>query len=710
MARSRKQYTRADQLAGDKEIRKALLKVFDAVEQGFMDQIERSDDQFDHWDIYNCKLGGKQFYSGNTKLYIPAVHNAVKARKTRFTNQMFPQAGRYIECTTEDGEIPYANMALLEGYVRRAKLRTRVVPASLVAGDVEGQYTLLATWGQRERNTVSRETSPIKVGGMEHPDLGDVEILTEDVLIDAGPEAEVVHDGDLMILPATVDSVQEALEVGGSVTVIRRWSRETLEALKEAGDLDVDEVDTILEAMKPENLKDTEKSLADAAGIKIAGGKLKHAVIYRTWCKIEVGGTRRLVLAYYGGEQRILGAKLCPYWCDMPDVFTAPVEKMAGVAKGVSQVKPCGDVQYLINDITNAGMDSAFYALLPVLLVDPQKSPNYRSLVMDLMAVWEVDPASTKVMEFPALYEKSFAIVQEGERMIAQTLSISPAMMPQSTGSPGRKRSQAEVALEQQVEILATADAVIAYEEDILTPMIQFWAELDYQYRDKEVTVRSMGELGVKAEMVRVPPGSNRRWSYRWFGVEAARTAQQVQQQISFANVLAQVAQHPSVAQAGYKVNLVPIIKTISENIFGPRLTPEIFYSARDEVSLDPEFENEMMAQGQLPMVAMADQDPKHMQSHMQWSQQNPMAFDSPQMAVYHHHMMAHQQQMQAKQQAQTMQQMAQMMQQGGGRNQPRGPRPGATPQPPRMGPQAPPGAIHPDAMKGGLVQMPRKM
>jgi hypothetical protein len=46
----------------------------------------------------------------------------------------------------------------------------------------------------------------------------------------------------------------------------------------------------------------------------------------------------------------------------------------------------------------------------------------------------------------------------------------------------------------------------------------------------------------------------------------------------------------------------------------------------------------------------------------------------------------------------------------GGGQNRPRGPRQGAQPQMPRAAAQQPPGAIHPDQMKGGLVQMPRRM
>ena len=76
-------------------IKKELLKIFKDIEEGYRDQWNRSNEQQDFWEIYNCVLTAKQFYVGNSKIFVPVVHNAINARKTRFTNQIFPQAGRY---------------------------------------------------------------------------------------------------------------------------------------------------------------------------------------------------------------------------------------------------------------------------------------------------------------------------------------------------------------------------------------------------------------------------------------------------------------------------------------------------------------------------------------------------------------------------------------------------------------------------------------
>src|SRR5258708_34231295 len=110
----------------------------------------------DYWDVYNCRLGGQQSYSGRSKIFLPIVHDAVKARKTRFTNQIFPQVGRYVEVTTEDGTLAQAEMALIGHYIRKAKLRTGVVPALSVNGGVKGQSDLDVVWVRRRRKVPTR--------------------------------------------------------------------------------------------------------------------------------------------------------------------------------------------------------------------------------------------------------------------------------------------------------------------------------------------------------------------------------------------------------------------------------------------------------------------------------------------------------------------------------------------------------------------------
>jgi hypothetical protein len=280
-------------------------------------------------------------------------------------------------------------------------------------------------------------------------------------------------------------------------------------------------------------------------------------------------------------------------------------------------------------------------------------------------------------------------------------------MLPQSTGVPGRKRNQAEIAMEQQVDLLAT-NVEIASIEGVLSDAVQRFAEYDAQFRDEVISVHSIGRLAVEAKMEEVPPlQMGKRWRFRWFGAEQARTTQQVQQQISLLNVIKGMSQDPSVVQAGYRVNVVPVIRSAVENAFGPKVAPEVFENIADELSIPPEMENEMLAEHFDLPVSPQDNDIKHLQSHLQAAKQ--AEGDVVAQEKFRLHMALHQRQMQQKQAMMMMQKMQQSMQAGGQPQGPRGPQAGSQPGPTRPNRQ-PPGAVHPDQQRGGLVQMPRRM
>ena len=55
------------------------------------------------------------------------IVDAIEARVTRFTNQLFPQSGHYVDCTSADGEIPYEVIALANHYIKASHFKTQVV-------------------------------------------------------------------------------------------------------------------------------------------------------------------------------------------------------------------------------------------------------------------------------------------------------------------------------------------------------------------------------------------------------------------------------------------------------------------------------------------------------------------------------------------------------------------------------------------------------
>ncbi len=687
---------RDEELCNDEDIRRECLKIYKDVEKGFSDQWERANSQMDYWDIYHCQLGAKQFYSGNSKIFVPIVHDAVNARKTRFVNQIFPQSGKHIEVTASEDR-PQALMSLLEFYIRKARLRTNVMPALTRNGDVEGQYNVYLRWIRNKRHVAMRVRRQRTLDGMAPIEGDDFEDIQQEEITHQYPCVEVIPDADVLVLPFVSDSIEGALDDGGSVTILRRWSKAKIRKMIRDGEIDQDEGESLIEEMGAIQQDNTnkKKNVADAAGIKMGSNNKTTAHVYETWASIKVEGDMRLVRMYLGGPDRCISCKLNPYWCDKVPLLSAPVEKIEGSFKGVSKLKFVETVQYAANDAINEGMDSAAYALLPIIMTDPEKNPRVGSMVLNVAAIWETNPKDTSFAQFPQLWKEAFHIVSSAKDQIFQTLGVNPAMMPQQATAPGKKPNQAQIANEQMVDLLTTADAVTTLEGEILTPMLQWFVWLDHQFREDDITIPTWGEMGVQLKMEQIKPVQmDRRFEFRWFGVEAARSMQQMQQQMAGINVIAKV---PPQLMPGKQIDLSPVISAWVDNLFGPRLGALVFRDMKSQLTIEPQIENEILSNGMPVGVHPLDDDPQHIQAHMQAMQQ---AGGDP-TGNFREHIMLHQMQMQKKQQAAMMaqQQALQPPQQEGG-----SPRGGAVSQAPRGG-QNPPGQIHQDRMP---LAMPR--
>jgi hypothetical protein len=601
-------------------------------------------------------------------------------------------------------------MALLEHYIRKTKLRTQVLPALLKNGDVEGQYNLYVSWESSSRHIAYRRPAVMEIEGEEiesvDPEAED-DVIEEETFHEQ-PVVEVLADNDVLVLPHTSASVGDALSKGGMAVVIRKWTEARIERAIDEGEIDEEAGEAILEEMRDSkddpDAPDADKKHVDAAGITLSKGG-KFLVLYEAWTHLKRKDERRLCKILWGGgsTERVLSVKRNPYWNDKCPVISAPVDKISGSFKGISKVKFAADLQYAANDAVNEGWDSAAYALMPIVMTDPAKNPRTGSMVLNLAAIWETDPKATQFAQFPQLWKDAFALVASAKQEIFQLLSISPAAIAQSTGGPKTKRNQAEIAAEQQVDILSTADVCTNLEDEILTPLLRWFVELDHQFRDRPLSVRQYGQMGLRMNMEDVPPLQiDRRFEFRWFGVEAARNTQMMQQQIAAVNVVKGI---PPDQYKGYTLNLVPVISQLIENSFGPRLGPEIFKDIKSQLTIPPEMENDYLIEGLALPVHELDEDQQHMQIHLRAMQ------DGDPSGAVREHMFYHRVQMQKKMQM-AMASM-QQMQRPGVPGSPGGagpgvagtPRPGAQAGLPR--PQGPPGMVHPDQMQG--TQEPRR-
>lgn len=611
----------------DEALQDTLADIYDEVVNGFQDQNERTDRNLDYWAQYHCKLSANQFYAGTSQVFVPLVPDAINARKTRFTNQIFPQSNRNIECITTDGSTAYSLVALVEHYIRKCSLRTNFIPALCKIGDIEGQYSAYVDWQVIEKEVAWKvPVHPTIEAGDEEGDDDTIDLpdvteeitdIKEKVIKVGAPCVEIISDADLLVLPATADSIAEAMEAGGSVTVARRWSKAKIKQMIADKQIDKELGKDLLVEMKrqrsADESKDPSEEALEAAGIK-REGRGCHALVYETWTKLTVDNKKRIYKIYFAGRSNCISCKRNPLWSDNLPIISCPVEKEHNAFKGISKVQAVYDFQLLANDACNEGMDSAAYALMPIVMTDPVKNPRIGSMILSLAAIWETNPNDTQFATFPALWKDAFEIVLAARNQVFQTLGVNPAMMTQSTSS--KKPTQAEVAQEQQVDLVTTADAVTTIEGGILTPLIQRMLELDHQYRDEEISVLQYGELGTTAAMQTVPPIQlGERIFLRWYGVEAARNAQQVQQQTAVVNVLRGI---PPAMYPGYELDLTPAISLLVENAFGARLAPVIFKDIKSQLDQDPNIENAMLLHGMDVHAHRFDDHLQHMQIHMQ--------------------------------------------------------------------------------------------
>lgn len=682
-----------------KYVQKQLGDIYAAVEKGFEDKTEQAKNIDEAWDIYNCVLNDNQGYTGSSQVYMPIVKDAMAARETRFVNTLFPGSGRFTDIVGDDGHVPYDLVALMDYYVRQAKLRELVAPALIRTGDISGQYALYVDWKENIRHVTSKKKVPEVETELGTPVEGSPEYDDVDYeeIIDECPGVMVLDPRNLCILPSTVDTIEDA-EITAVILrftegKIKRWIKEGMFE-KHAGE-------TLLRNMSATTAKqvdDTGKKASAAAGVRTDSKGNKIALIFQVWSKLKIKGERRMMVTHFAGSQLILGCKRNPYWCDRVPVITQAVEKNPDSIWGVAPVEAVKKLQYQANDVANMGFDSAQYALLPIVITDPEKNPNAGSFVLAMASVWFADPASTKFAEFPALWKDAFSIIGACKDQIFQSFGVNPAMIPH--GNAGKKPTQAQIAQEQQVALESASDNTTIIQEGVFSKLVEWFYELDYQYRTEAITVKKFGELGLQATMDQVEPLQVRsRYEFKWYGTEGFKAAQQVQQQISWLNVLKGIAPQQL---NGRKVDLGPAIEAINGTILGPRIAPHVLVDQRHQLTMMPDLENKLLGNEFPVQVHEMDDDQAHIQSHFQHFENifkiPPELLEGSNIArLVKGHILEHIKSAKAKAQAAMGAQPGQM----GGPGQPRS---GAQAQAP-TGAQNPPGAVHPDNMPTAMPQ-----
>ncbi|KUY70818.1 hypothetical protein [Burkholderia sp. RF4-BP95] len=677
-------------------------KLYPKIAKCYQNKQEQMDRCEEYWSIYNAQPDENQQYSGNSQCYIPAVRNAVNARVKRTLAQLFPVNHKHVGATGPDGNIPFAQISLLEHYIRSAAIKD-VVRADLIAGDVTGQWNLYVDWSRTQRRiTELIKKPPIledhELGG-EVEDLAadeddwDWEKESKDVTTE-GPDIVQFATEDLAVYPPTCNDIEKA-----TATAIRL--RLTIDAVERFVDegvfVGVEAKELIDNLAKPDGGREKyvpPKKRTGDAGIRTEG-TFKYALIYEVHTNLDLGNGKEPCFVYFAGQDVILGIIRNPFWSGKRPIISAPIERITGSFFGISKIEPVKFLQWNLNDYWNMGQDSAQYSLLPITMVDPLSNPNYQSMVVGLAAVWLTDPSKTKFANFPAIYKDAMMLCQGIKQEINESMDVNDAMLGKM---PAGRKNQAQMAAMAQQQESNIIDNAKRYEEVILNPLVEWMFELDRQFRTEELTVEVLGELGARANLQVIPPQAfGERYFFRWCGTSYQQNLQRMQQMIAWMNVLRGI---PPQQLDGRRLNIGPILEYGTEQIFGPEVAPRILIDERNLFHLDPQDENLMMHNGLPAEIHQADDDRAHIASHLQAAQ---LTGDAA--GLFRAHIQQHQQAMQAKLQAQQAPKPLQGQPgvPGGAAPGVAGtPRAGAQPGQPR--PQGPAGMIHPDQLASPMA------
>jgi hypothetical protein len=687
----------------DSEPYQEALKLYKLVQKAYDNQEEQADRAAEYWNIYNAIPDDNQQYSGNSQGYIPAVRDAINARAKRVLKQLFPDNRKHVDGLSSDALPPYTQLALLEHYIRKLDLKT-VVRSDLIAGDVTGQWNLYVDWTKSERNiTKLIKRNPI-VEAIEGEDVGELELEDPSTEIEDTEEEEIIEEGpelidfateDLAMIPPTCNNLQKAK----AVALKLRMSPDSVRQLVDEDVFILPENSEIDEFCYPDKARDKRpppKTHTKDAGIKTEGTD-KHALIYWVLTKLDFGGEHKEeAYVYFAGPTEIVGIIKNPLWSGKRPIISEPVERVKGSFFGRSKIEPVKFIQWNLVDFWNMGQDSAMYSLLPVFAVDPLNNPAWAQMTIGLGAMWPVNPEGIKTIDFPQLWKESAQICDMMKRQIWESMDVNEMMMGKMPA--GRKNNQLMGAMQQEQSTNIT-DHASRYEDVVLNPLVEMLFEFDQQFRTAEVMIEARGEIGVKAKLETIPVQQwGERYFFRWTGTEFMMGMQRMQQQISWMNVLKGI---PPQQLGGKTLDVTPILEAGTENIFGPEMAPRILVDQRNQFTVDADMENEMLFNGFRVGVHEADDDPKHLQSHMRAA-----AMSQDPQGLFKEHMLMHMGQLQKKREM-TMQQQQAKGQPGGpgggpGTPAPPGvagaPRPGAMPGQPRPA-QNPPGAVQQDQM-----------
>lgn len=506
-------------------------------------------------------------YEGHSDYYIPAGRKGMETLVAQLVSATFPGGDNFDAVPIRDAFAADANDLKLV-------LRHRIENVAKVRVAAEVFYRQLVAVGNSpvkviyDRRTVKSRRLPRR--GAQELFEG---VQAEQVLYD-GPVFATLDAENFYVWPETVNRLEDAELVFEDLTT----SLSALRAKARAGVYAKAAVEEVCHGARNDSKERTTVARLSAQGLTsphdTAAGAYGLCDITEVWLDFDPDAPSRdeeeypvpfLVTLTASGE--VLRAVKNPFWHQRAPYLLGRAHTVQGRVYGEGFLVPVRELNKLLNDQVNQGMDCSNYVLNPIVLTNPDLilgalqalEPGVQWLVRDVQGAVRFDRPP------PDLVMVASQLATQTQAWIGDFIGAPPVL--QGGSSPGRAfRTATGVGTAQRNAVVPLQEVVRLCEKEVWEPMLKFFHSLDQQFARDDYFIEVTGN-----EVKRVSPDILAGdWRFQWLASTQAQNQQVKGQQIlQLLQMLAPLT--PLLQQAGYRLNPEPLVRRLYTEVYGFR-------------------------------------------------------------------------------------------------------------------------------------------
>jgi hypothetical protein len=255
-----------------------------------------------------------------------------------------------------------------------------------------------------------------------------------------------------------------------------------------------------------------------------------------------------------------------PFWHQKSPYLCARDEWEVGSFYPRGQGHRVKGIQHILNDFANQTNDNGIYSLNPMWLVNPSLLSGPLTSIKP-GGIWQGTDISAMAKPILPPIEQlqyGFQFLNLYSGMLMDDIGAPPIIQGVGAGKAGKTATQAQILQKNAMNPLQ--DKVVGIEKDVFLPMMAMAYSLNQQYRDEDSMRAITGVDGLKVPKEALAG----RYAFKWLASsQAVNQQQRAGQVMQLLQVIMPLA--PVLAQMGYTVNPVPLLKKLYSDGFGFR-------------------------------------------------------------------------------------------------------------------------------------------